>query len=295
MTALAVKRWPKDVPVHPAAELFPLMAGEAFAELVADVRTNGLMEPIVRTYEGEILDGRNRFLACVETGKKLRYVAYTGNPWTFVISTNLHRRHLTDTQRAIIAGKIADRAVGRPIEEMASAEAINGEVPSRIEAAELLHVSRSSVERARRIQRNGTEGMKALTESGQVPLATADRLVSSLDPEEQDEFVRKVEAGMTPRTAAPSDIRPPRSRIDPDDGKRRRARPAKDSSVIGSDALTRLATEMNGIDLALKPVVGISDEITPGDCIAWEAAFTRGIRALYRLRKLVKSHLGEQP
>src|SRR2546423_184279 len=102
MTAQITARWPQDVAVHAAAELFPLMAGDSFAELVEDIRVNGLHESIVRADDGAILDGRNRYLACLAAGVEPRYVTYTGNPWTFVISPNLHRRHLTDTQRAVI-------------------------------------------------------------------------------------------------------------------------------------------------------------------------------------------------
>jgi hypothetical protein len=43
---------------HALATLFPLLDGAGFDELVADIRTHGLREPIV-LFEGKVLDGRN--------------------------------------------------------------------------------------------------------------------------------------------------------------------------------------------------------------------------------------------
>jgi ParB-like nuclease family protein len=288
MTAEIVQRWPKDLPVHPAAELFPLMAGEPFAELVADIKKHGLVEPIVRTENEEILDGRNRLLACVESGKRLRFVTYTGDPWIFAISTNLHRRHLTDTQRAVIAGKLADRSVGRP-QAIPSHEA-NQDGPTRTEAAELLQVSMSAVERARRIQSNGTDSLKHLVDAGKVPLATADRISRNLPPEEQDEFARKVELGINPRVAAQ-----PNPELPPDEPKRKRPKPPRDSGIIGSDALAKLAVEMAGIDAALRSITALDPEATAEECAQWSRDIKKGGTALFRLRKIITSHLGEQP
>ena len=91
-----------DPEFHPAAALFPVMDvdGAEFGELVDDIREHGLVQPIVR-FEGKILDGRNRYRACQHVGIAPRYVEGEGeSPTSYVLSLNLHRRHLTEDQRA---------------------------------------------------------------------------------------------------------------------------------------------------------------------------------------------------
>jgi ParB-like chromosome segregation protein Spo0J len=90
---------------HPAAELFPLMGEEELNDLVEDIRRFGLREPIV-VYEGKILDGRNRWRACERLGVEPWTVEWSGvggSPTQYVLSKNIHRRHLTPSQRAAIA------------------------------------------------------------------------------------------------------------------------------------------------------------------------------------------------
>lgn len=89
---------------HPAANLFPLITGEDFEALKADIRANGQLEPIW-TYQGQILDGRNRYRACVDLGLEplTREWNGEGSLVQFVLSLNLHRRHLSSSQRAVVA------------------------------------------------------------------------------------------------------------------------------------------------------------------------------------------------
>ena len=93
-----------DYKFHPLANLFPLMDGPAFDELVEDIRANGLREEIW-LHEGKIIDGRNRYRACKEAGVKPKYRTWDGDGSlvSFIVSLNLHRRHLTSSQRAVIA------------------------------------------------------------------------------------------------------------------------------------------------------------------------------------------------
>ncbi len=89
--------------IHPAADLFPMMRDEEIESLSADIAENGLRDPIV-LLDGQVLDGRNRLRACAEAGVEPRFEEYDGDaPFSYVVSTNLHRRHLTQSQMAAIA------------------------------------------------------------------------------------------------------------------------------------------------------------------------------------------------
>jgi len=134
---------------HPLADIFPLVEGQDFAELVDDIREHGLHEPIV-VYEDKILDGRNRYRACEAAGKEPTFAAYTGDdPVAYVVSLNLRRRHLDESQRAMVAAKLATFGHGgdrskSPIGDLTQAK-----------AADLLNVGKRSVERAAEVRDHG--------------------------------------------------------------------------------------------------------------------------------------------
>lgn len=100
-----------EMQAHPVAKLFPAMDDVALAALARDIHENGLLNPII-THKGLILDGRNRLAACVKAGVEPRYVEWDGtggSPTEFVVSANIHRRHLTSGQRAMLAQELLPR------------------------------------------------------------------------------------------------------------------------------------------------------------------------------------------
>jgi hypothetical protein len=139
---------------HPLANVFPLIEGDELKELVEDIRANGLRQPIC-IYEGKILDGRNRYLACRAAGVEPRCEQFPpdADPLAFVISTNLRRRHLTDKQRQHIAAELATMGRGgdRGNQHTGGKPPIGGMTTAR--AAELMDVSERSVERAKQVKR----------------------------------------------------------------------------------------------------------------------------------------------
>lgn len=100
----------ESIPAHPAAELFPLLEGDEFDALVADISERGLTHPVWTYVDQElgevILDGRNRARAMASLGIDWRAHSrrYTGDdPVGFSISENVKRRHLTTGQLAFVA------------------------------------------------------------------------------------------------------------------------------------------------------------------------------------------------
>lgn len=93
---------------HSFCLLIPEMSEEDYQELKADIEKNELIEPVV-IYQGQILDGKHRYQACVELGIEPKFTEFEGDELSalqFVISKNIKRRHLTESQRAAIAAEI---------------------------------------------------------------------------------------------------------------------------------------------------------------------------------------------
>jgi N6-adenosine-specific RNA methylase IME4/ParB-like chromosome segregation protein Spo0J len=155
------------IPFHPLADIFPLMQGEEFDALVADIKANGQQEAIV-LHDEMILDGRNRYRACMAADIEPVFRPFPGeDPLAFVISLNLKRRHLNESQRAMVASKLATLRQGArtdlsPIGEM-----------SQGRAAELLNVGKRSVERAAEVRDHGAPELVRAVEHGAVSVSTA--------------------------------------------------------------------------------------------------------------------------
>ena len=82
------------------------MEGAEFDALVADIKAHGLVEAVV-VYEDMVLDGRNRVRGCEAAGIEPTYIIYSGDdPASYVISANLHRRHLTREQKRELVAKL---------------------------------------------------------------------------------------------------------------------------------------------------------------------------------------------
>jgi hypothetical protein len=94
--------------LHPLCTLFPRVENEDFDLLVADISENGLREPITLA-DGMVLDGGNRYRACLAAGIEPMFTEFSGESLvSFVLSKNLHRRHLSAGQQAAIIASMSD-------------------------------------------------------------------------------------------------------------------------------------------------------------------------------------------
>ncbi|WP_186151017.1 ParB N-terminal domain-containing protein [Burkholderia gladioli] len=97
-----------ELDLHPLCALFPRLDGVEFDALKADISANGQRTPIV-VHEGQILDGGNRYQACIELEREPITVPFDGaDPLAYVLSLNLHRRHLSPGQQAAIVAAATD-------------------------------------------------------------------------------------------------------------------------------------------------------------------------------------------
>jgi ParB-like chromosome segregation protein Spo0J len=152
---------------HEVANIFPLMRVDEFQALKDDIAEHGQREPIWLHTDGRIIDGRNRHRACSELGVEPEFQVWDGKGSliAFVVSLNLIRRHLDESQRAMVAARLATMAEGRP-DKTASIEAVSQE-----KAADLLNVSRSAVQRAHIVQERGSPELAVAVDSGEVAVS----------------------------------------------------------------------------------------------------------------------------
>jgi len=181
---------------HEYADLFPMMSDSELNDLSKDIKQNGLQNDII-TYEGKILDGRNRYKACEIAGVNPVMSEYEGeDALAFVISHNLHRRHLNESQRAMVASRMAKLKSGNPTGKNQHGTPPIGEVPKdfslshqdRKSVADKLQVGTSSLDRARRVQRDGADEVVDAVDRGEIRVSTAEELVK-LPKEEQREVL----------------------------------------------------------------------------------------------------------
>lgn len=159
---------------HPAAELFPEMSGADFDAFVNDIKENGQLEAVV-LHEGMILDGRNRYRACETLGIAPLVAEWEPSghtPESYVISKNLHRRHLNETQRAMIAARLANVRDGWNYSQKQG-----GEIPLA-KAAELMNVNRSTVVYAKKVLKEGSPEEVAACDRGEASVNTVGRMIA---------------------------------------------------------------------------------------------------------------------
>ena len=212
------KEWIGEYPVHPVASLFPMIDDDALDALAEDIKKNGQREPIIVAYLDEamidepvVIDGRNRHAACRLAGiePEFKFVMSLNDrelspqviaDW--IISHNLHRRHLTTSQKAMVgqgylaylkeeakkrqdAGRVNSHASRRgELVGKNSAQPTGGEYSSRsaVQAGKIVGVSHASIKDADFVVKNDPELAQQVRDSKVTVSAAAKRIREALNP-----------------------------------------------------------------------------------------------------------------
>ena len=167
---------------HPISAAFPPMSDAESTALLEDIGTQGLKVPIT-LYEGQVLDGWHRYLACCALGIELATSEFTGTieeAAAFVVSLNARRRHLNAGQLALLAvecllpqlaaeAQARQRAGKATVREDLSAPGRTGRrrrQSAAVDAGKTLGVSARSVERVKHVLTHGTAEEVAAVRSG---------------------------------------------------------------------------------------------------------------------------------
>ena len=165
---------------HELANMFPMVDANIKA-IAASISEGGYNKetPIV-LYQGKILDGRHRWEACKLTNTQPEIIYYTGNdPLKYVIDKNLNRYHLNESQRAVVAAKLANMKQGTrtDLQHSANLRNVNSETlpqVSQAQAAEMLNVSDRSIQTIKAIERKAPELIEKI-ERGEMTAGEASR------------------------------------------------------------------------------------------------------------------------
>lgn len=183
--------------------IFQMLSDEKIGELAEDIKKNGLLCP-VEIFEGKIIDGRNRWMACLRAGIKPETVEVEPeDPVSYVLSLNLHRRHLDETQRAMVGSRARAEYEAAAKERQKLDNESKENLPysqkgqARDQAGKAVGVSGRSVEHASNVLKNGSESLIAACDQGKVAVSAAAKL-SQLPKDKQDEVIEYAKSSKQP-------------------------------------------------------------------------------------------------
>jgi|GEM_PF-1064392 len=182
---------------HEAANIFPLMDEDELRTLAEDIGLRGQLVPI-EICDGMILDGRNRWAACEFAGiEPLTIEVNPKDPVAYVLSLNLHRRHLDETQRAMVGGRAKGVYEKQAKERMIlgkksdpRANLPEGTGRARDKAGEAAGVSGRSIESAAKVLASGSKELIAACDRGEVAVSAAAK-IADLPKARQNEIINK--------------------------------------------------------------------------------------------------------
>lgn len=172
-------------PQHELSKKFPSMPADEFQALVADIKEHGLRNNII-LHDGKVLDGWHRYNGCLAAKINPTFTKYTGkSPAAFVLSNNLHRRHLTPSQRGLI---VVECHEWLPAHRRSTAQA---GVKSSAEMAVEADTSEDTITRAKTVAANGSEALKKSVREGSVTVKAAAEVAKTTPKGKQAKAVKE--------------------------------------------------------------------------------------------------------
>jgi ParB-like chromosome segregation protein Spo0J len=228
---------------HDAANIFPI-DDENITTLADDIRANG-QQVEIELLDGKVLDGRRRWLACQMAGKKPRTkTVEVADPVAYVLSLNLHRRHLSTSQASACAARAASLretieadakerqklSKGRGQKGGANCPDLNDAGRSRDKIGEMFGISGKSVDRATRVLSEGIPELVKSLDSGKVSVNKA-AYIATHEPEMQSDLL---EAELSKKQATQQRAKPKSEESEPQPGERRGVGIIKANEAINS-------------------------------------------------------------
>lgn len=249
--------------VHPFADSFPLLTGTEFADLVESIENRGLVHKIVVTHDGILVDGRNRWAALEALGVPIDDTVREVLPedtseefiLEFIVSSNMHRRHLNASQKAILGAELEARLAAAkgetPVVRSARRDSDRHANTTAARAAALTGASESYVERAKRVMRDAPE------------------------------LVPEVRAGKMTLSGAATRLKDKPKQATSARGYRMPERPMVDS-------VNKALSTLNGLCIAIGGVQEVDPHISAEQRADWEQELTKHIRTLTEFRRKLK-------
>ena len=156
----AHRSWRNVLPIHEAANIFPPMSPDELKATSDDIKRNGIRIPVVLWAESEgsqpyLLEGRNRLDAAELAGLDVfeiregvlhvlqpsRFVyadktccslSSVKDPYEFVLSANLHRRHLDAKQKRDVIAKLIKAQPEKSDRQIAKMVGVDGKTVSSV-------------------------------------------------------------------------------------------------------------------------------------------------------------------
>jgi ParB-like chromosome segregation protein Spo0J len=195
-------------PIHEAADIFPLEE-ESIPELAADIKANGQQVPIDRL-GGKVIDGRRRLRACelAKVAPKFRDIE-TGDPLAYVLSMNLHRRHLDKSQKSMVGARATDLRI--KLQKEAERRMKSGKGPdgsggrshkanpvdtrpqgfesgaTRDKIGELVGVSGRNIQRAATVLESGVPELVNAVDAGEITVGRAELIAKQPEAKQREE------------------------------------------------------------------------------------------------------------